>query len=232
MNESKTKCMVFRCSRNKKEINYVAPFVIGSKQIDFVNSFRYLGYIIMDNMNIKDDVNRAMNKFYADINMILRKFNYADKEVKLYLFKQYCLQIYGGEFWLGDRVTGSSATLRQFSVGYHKAIKKLLHLSSHESNHFACQEANVFTFKHFINKLKIMSTLKLLSKPCAFLAKILDYMYISSFFVNEVFNILEKEYGIDSITDNDKDAIISRICFIQNHEKQMRLCLGFCLNLS
>ena len=43
--------------------------------------------------------------------------------------------------------------------------------------------------------------------------------------MNEVFNILEKEYGIDSITDNDKDAIISRICFIQNHEKQMRLCL-------
>ena len=82
----------------------------------------------MNNLNIKEDVNRALNKFYIDINMILRKFNYADREVKLYLFKQYCLQIYGAEFWLRDQAGRASAILRQFGVSYHKAIKKLLHI--------------------------------------------------------------------------------------------------------
>ena len=104
VNENKTKCMVFRQKKNCKYGYKIAPFTIGCKHIDFVNSYKYLGFMIMDNMGIKDDINRAMSKFYIDINMILRKFAFTDKDVKLYLFRQYCLQIYGCEFWFGDRL--------------------------------------------------------------------------------------------------------------------------------
>ena len=45
---------------------------------------------------------------------------------------------------------------------------------------------------------------------------------MSSTFLNEVNFILNKEYDIDSLNENDKDAIIARIYFKQNHEKQMR----------
>ena len=98
VNEIKTKCMIFRQDKNCRNWNTVAPFTIGEKKIDFVNSYKYLGYIMVNNLNIKEDVSRALSKFYTDVNMILRKFNYADREVKLYLFKQYCLQINGAEF--------------------------------------------------------------------------------------------------------------------------------------
>ena len=223
VNEKKTKCMVLRHGRSCKDWINIAPFTIDHKNIDFVSSYRYLGFIIMDNLSIKDDVNRALSKFYTDLNMILRKFSYTDKNVKLYLFKQYCLQIYGAEFWLGDCAGGSSAVLRQFSISYHKAIKKLLHFSSHESNHFACQEAQLFTFQHLINKVKIMSTLRLFSQPCNFVSKTLDYLYTSSLLLNEVLYILKRDYDIESLFDNDRDAIYSRICYIQNHEKQKRL---------
>lgn len=223
VNESKTKCMVFRYERNCKSWNKIAPFTIGCKHVDFVNSYKYLGYMIMDNMSIKNDVNRAMSKFYIDFNMILRKFGFADKDVKLYLFKQYCLQIYGCEFWFDNLVGGSSAILKQFTVGYHKSIKKLLNLSSHESNHFACQEAQLLIFHHFINKMKICTSLRLFLWPCAFIKKILNYMLASSFLLSEVRNILRNDYDVDSLFDNDKDAIISRIWFTQNHEQQMRL---------
>ena len=174
-------------------------------------------------MSIKEDISRALNKFYSDINMILRKFSYADKDVKLYLFRQYCLQIYGAEFWLRDQAGRSSAVLKQFSVSYHKSIKKILHLSSHESNHYACQEAKLLTFHHFINKLKIMAAIRLFSEPCAFIRKLRDHMYVSSFLLKEVSGILEVDYDVDSVLDNDRDAIYSRICFVQNHERQMRL---------
>ena len=206
---------------DSKNLNITAPFNINQKQIELVNSYKYLGYTIVNNMSIKDDVNRALSKFHIDINMILRKFSFASKDVKIFLFKQYCLQIYGAEFWLRD--SRSSAVLKQFSVSYHKAIKKLLNLSSHESNHFACQEAHLLTFQHLINKLKIMATIRLFSEPCALIRKIRDYMYISSFLFNEVSDILRRDYDVDSVLDDDRDAIFSRICFVQNHEKQMRL---------
>ena len=68
-----------------------------------------------------------------------------------------------------------------------------------------------------------MATLRLFFKPCSFIRKIQDYMYITSFLLNEISDILIKDYDIDSLFDNDRDAILSRILFVQNHEAQMRL---------
>ena len=39
----------------------------------------------------------------------------------------------------------------------------------------------------------------------------------------EVGYMLKKVYDVDSLFDNDLDAILARIQFVQNHEKQMRV---------
>ena len=44
----------------------------------------------------------------------------------------------------------------------------------------------------------------------------------SSVFLNEMKELLWNEYEIDSVLENDLDAVISRIWFVQNHETQMR----------
>ena len=41
--------------------------------------------------------------------------------------------------------------------------------------------------------------------------------------INEVVAILKDTYDVQSLFDNDIDAILSRIQFVQNHEQQMRL---------
>ena len=41
-------------------------------------------------------------------------------------------------------------------------------------------------------------------------------------FLKDVYSILKDIYDIDSLLCNDRDAIISRIAFVQNHESQMR----------
>ena len=151
---------------------------------------------------------------------MLRNFSFTDTKVKLFLFKQYCLQIYGSELWFSDCC--SASPLKHFEIGYHKAIKKILNLSYHESNHYACQEAQVLTFQHFINKSKIMNALRILKRPCNFISKLNDYFSLSSVFFYHVYDILEKVYNLDSLLHNDIDAIMSRIVFIQNHENQMR----------
>ena len=55
-----------------------------------------------------------------------------------------------------------------------------------------------------------------------FYKKRLSFLTISSFFFRDIYSILDNRYNLDSLTDNDKDAIMSRISFIQNHESQLR----------
>ena len=67
-----------------------------------------------------------------------------------------------------------------------------------------------------------MTALRFLVKPCDFIAKISNYIMLSSVMVREVNLILENKYQIDSLIENYKDAITARIWFVQNREPQMR----------
>ena len=98
----------------------------------------------------------------------------------------------------------------------------MLGLSYHESNHFACQEANLLTFEHLINKIKIMNVRRVLINPCEFLRRVEPFLSVSSVIYKEAYNLLALKYDIDSLIQNDKAAIMARIGFVQNHENQMR----------
>ena len=153
---------------------------ICKEPIELVNQFKYLGVILNNNLNNGEDIKRALRKFYCEFNTILRKFNFAESNVKLHLFRHYCLQIYGSDLWFNNvRAIGH---LNHFAVGYHKAIKKILGLSTHESNHYACQEARLLTFKHLLNKIRIMTALRFYNFPCDYFRKISYFLNVSSVF--------------------------------------------------
>ena len=219
-NYEKTKVMIFHPHGFKAEYNLKDSFVINGHSLEVVKSIKYLGYLISDNMNYTEDLNRVKSKFYAEYNVVLRNFNFADSAIKVFLFKQYCVQLYGSELWFG--VKKPTQELKQFAVGYHKAIKKLLGLSSHESNHFACQEASLLLFGHLMNKRKIGAFHRFMSNPCPFVHKARIFLNVSSVLAENVREILNTEYDIDSLYDNDINAIFSRIHFKQNHEQQLR----------
>ena len=130
------------------------------------------------------------------------------------------MQFYGAELWFGD--PRSKGALKQFAVGYHKAIKKLLGLSYHESNHYACQQAQLQLFDHYLNKLKIQFLFRLYFSPCLFLEKLMVYLCTSSVLFNEVKLFCNDLYQINDLFDNDRQAVVSRLLFVQNHERQMR----------
>ena len=48
-------------------------------------------------------------------------------------------------------------------------------------------------------------------------------MVLSSVMICDVNCILKRNYGIDALFNNDIDAIMSRIQYVQNHEDQMRV---------
>ena len=212
--------MIFHSQVSRTEFNTLNCFKSHGHSIEVVNSIKYLGYIITDSMDCKEDIHRVKSKFYAEFNALLRNFHFADSQIKVFLFKHYCIQFYGSELWFGGK--SLKQELKQFAVGYHKAIKKLINVSTHESNHFACQETNLLLFGHLLNKLKISAFHRFIMKPCKFVHKAGPFLRVSSVMANNVREILYKEYDVDSFYDNDINAILSRIYYKQNHEKQMR----------
>ena len=221
-NCEKSQFMVFHPSSNRASGKPASNIMMGEKCIVEVESLKYLGYIITNDLKNDGDVDRSLKKFYIEYNQILRKFHFVEYPMKLILFKQYCMQIYGAEQWFSSK---SKNLLKQFAVGFHKAVKKLLGLSYHESNHYACQEANLLLFDHYVNKLKICATIRFFKRPCKFIEKVIPYLSVSSVLLNEVLRILESLYDCDSLFDNDLMALISRIHFVQNHEVQLRTSL-------
>ena len=157
-NIKKSKCMVFNSPTNKLIIT--KPFTIEGRPLELVTTFKYLGFVINCKLCNTDDINKTRDKFYREFNIILRKFSFADIRVKLFLFQNYCLQFYGSELWFNNQ--GSHNSLKQFAIGYHKAMKKILGISSHESNHYACQEARLLTFENLLktNKIHFLPSLK------------------------------------------------------------------------
>ena len=108
-NKDKTKWIIFRTNRSEQVTNI--NMKIENETIEQIHSFKYLGYIIRSDLVNADDIQRALKKFYIEVNSILRKFSKSDKRVKLYLFRSYCLQIYGADLWLSSK--GSVNTLNQ-----------------------------------------------------------------------------------------------------------------------
>ena len=217
-NSSKSKYMVFRYKKVKFSLNHAVK--IKESILEQVTTFKYLGFVLSERLGNSDDINRVRSKFYGDFNSLLRKFSFASVDVKLYLFKQFCIQFYGADLWFYDKKCKQA--LHQLTVGYHKAIKKLLGVSTHESNHFVCQESSLFTFEHLLNKLKLFLILRVFNDPCAFIEKTLNFLVLSSVLLNEIRDIFIHNYEIELLFEQDREALISRIVYVQSHETPMR----------
>ena len=217
-NNTKSKYMIFR-QKMGKFVTHCAPKIRDNK-LDRVESIKYLGFTLDRHSSNNDDIYWARKKFDSDFNSLVRKFHFASNNVKIFLFKQFCIQFYGGDLWFYNK--GSNYEIKQFAVAYHKAIKKILCLSTHESNHFACQEASLFTFEHLLNRMKVLTLFRFLKSPCMFVQKVSYFLNKSSVFLNEIIELFIVKYDIEMLLEQDRDAIISRLQFVQNHEGRMR----------
>ena len=65
--------------------------------------------------------------------------------------------------------------------------------------------------------------MRLICNPCNFIRNLLSFLTVSSVLYNEICELLRVKYDVDSVEDNDKAAIMSRISYVQNHEPQLRV---------
>ena len=87
------------CVSKPKHIKIGLPdFVLGKLVIPAVDKCKYLEIIISE-ANCDGDLKRQMRKYYANANMLLRKFSYCSPDVKCCMFKSYCATMYCSSMW-------------------------------------------------------------------------------------------------------------------------------------
>ena len=74
--------------------------------------------------NCDADLKRLMRKYYANANMLLRKFSYCSPDVKCCMFKSYCSTMYCSSMWFDSTVT----SMRKLKIAYNNGLRRILNL--------------------------------------------------------------------------------------------------------
>ena len=93
----------------------------GQMSIPNVTDCRYLG-ITISVKNCDLDLKCQKRRFYANTNMLLRKFVKCSPDVKCYLFKTYCCNLYCAPFWYDSTKTAiKNLKIAYNNIGYEPA---------------------------------------------------------------------------------------------------------------
>ena len=97
-------------------------------KIPIVPHCKYLGVIVSEH-NGDNDLKRQMRKFYANANMLIRKFSKRSVNIKCYLFKTYCSTMYCSALWFNSTKTA----LTKLKIAYSNSLRRLLGLPKYNS---------------------------------------------------------------------------------------------------
>ena len=129
-------------------INFEKPTPhIDQIKIPNVTNCGYLG-ITISVKNCDLDLKRQMRKCYSNANMFLRKFVKCSPDVKCYLFKTYCCNLYCAPFWYDSTI----AVMKNLKVAYNNSLRRLLNLPSHNSASGMFFNLNIPSFGKLLRK--------------------------------------------------------------------------------
>ena len=102
-------------------------FYLNKLEIPKIDQCNYLSIICITNCDI--DMKRQMRKFYANINILLRKFSKCSPDVKCTLFKSFYSNMYCSTMWYNYTVT----VMRRLRIAYNNSLRRLLGIPKHNS---------------------------------------------------------------------------------------------------
>ena len=76
------------------KLGYHGNIILGEAPVTVTNSYKYLGYIITDNLYDEAELKDKGRGLYRRCNVLLRTFHYCSDEVKNKLFTRYCSNVY------------------------------------------------------------------------------------------------------------------------------------------
>ena len=103
------------------KIGVAANIMLGDTVLKVIQTYRYLGHIITNNLSDKADTEDKMRGLYARSNMLRRKFYFCSDQVKYKLFSAYCKNLYMCSLWVSYR----KRCMRQFIVYNNNSFRIL-----------------------------------------------------------------------------------------------------------
>ena len=82
----------------------VSQISLDGCKLQFVSKFRYLGHIISDDLSDDDDIRREIKNLFVVFvrtNMLISRFYKCSSNVKLTLFKSFCMAVH--DMWLSGK---------------------------------------------------------------------------------------------------------------------------------
>lgn len=143
-NATKTMCMAFK----PKGMKTIEPcLTLSGNELQFVTKAKYLG-VFIENNGTDADVTRQLRKFYANANILMRKFANCSDDVKCMLFKTYCTSLYCCQLWYMT----SKTAMNKLRIAYNNSLRRILHIPkrSSASEMFVC--LNVPSFGEILRK--------------------------------------------------------------------------------
>ena len=213
VNRSKSSYIVFKHKRN---ITVPTLLRLDGLLCEQVNEIKYLGVSFSNDDNNSSDVDRCCNSFLRQFNSMYHKFNYLKKDMLKFLFGAYCSSFYGAENWF--EILNKERSIRKIGIAYHNAIKRICGLMKWDNNHTACDNLGLPIFKHFLMKKILIYFLSVCHSKSASLGSLRHYFKNQSFFVRMLTLRFEQLYQVNDFMNNDVDALLARIDFVQRTE--------------
>jgi len=94
-------------------------FKLGTIDLQFVPTFRYLGHIVTESLCDNEDIHREIKNLFIRTNSFVHKFSKCSFMVKCTLFRSYCLSLYDIALWQKYTVT----CINKLRSCYSKCIK-------------------------------------------------------------------------------------------------------------
>jgi len=170
----------------------------------------------MSNSSIARDVDRCCDSFLRQFNGMYHKCRCLDRHILNFLFTSYCMSLYGSEMWY-DKL-GDHQQYKRMSVSYHEAIKQMCGMKSWNSNHLACDNMNLYIFKHLLARRCYKFFLSIVTSESRCLRDLKYYFSVDSRYSVHTNHMFRTIYGVSDCLRNDQDALLSRICFVQKTE--------------
>ena len=214
VNIKKTEVVVFK--RKAANLDTGLKLYLYDRPINFVESVKYLGCILSTNLNDFNDIDRCSKSFNRSAGILLKNFCFTDPDILFFLFNSYCTSFYGSELW--TMKSGCNTILKEFSIAYHAILKKILKIPKYFSNHYTCLKLNTLCFDHLMNFkcARFLHWLKNSRSLCFYRHK-LNFLNFS-YFRYYVDNVWRNKYDVENVLENDLDALLYRIIFVQIRE--------------
>ena len=174
-NELKTKCICFKPS-NCKDLSVPALF-LKRVQLKFVNSIRYLGVIISNDMTDFEDMMRHRKYMYAKGNILVRKFKECSDSVKLRLFRTYCYNVYGGHLWSKYK----TLDFHKLIVAFNDVYRLLFNVKRGVSMSEIYVNSNIDHFKIIVRKASYRFRLRLQKSDNQVVSTIMKSVFFYSY---------------------------------------------------